>query len=471
MVNGINYWPNSYSKKAIILSIFIVGIFQVLFSSYMMPMFLLSFGIIFILLFYLSLSYFSIKWREISEKTFYKKVFIYSFIFRFIFVLYHYAITKIYDPASFPMEISAADTWTYHLRALELANIPISYFIKYLEADALPSDWGFPFYLGIIYKFFGPYTFPVRVLNCLWSSLTVIFLSKSVSRVYTFEHARLTGIILMLIPSLSWFAGIQLKETLMIFIVIVIFYLAIYIMERRKHLFFLIVLMLFLTISLYYFRPFLVALVLFSTGAYFGLSAAKKNNFLIVVLFIALMGITIGIMNQLGVISDLQSTYDQKDNMIESNVAHLVSGVGNIDVKNIAVLPLIMIGAVVTPFPSFLNLDERQVGILCHFQNEMIRNFMYFFAFLGLFHMVRNNFKKSSIFVLFAASYIYVLAMAGSSYEDRFQLPALPFIVVMIAVGIIESNYKWLKRWNYYLIIIIAAQIAWNLFKLNIRGL
>jgi hypothetical protein len=71
----------------------------------------------------------------------------------------------------------------------------------------------------------------------------------------------------------------------------------------------------------------------------------------------------------------------------------------------------------------------------------------------------------------FAVGYIMILALSGVSFQDRFQLLALPFLIFFIPIGLDWQHKKKLKFWEIYLFVITIAILSWNIFKLSIRGL
>ena len=217
----MDFWPLKYSNKAVLFSIIVTTGISLVFFRFFMPAGLMIAGLALVILFFYGLNYYSLNWRSVPPRSFEKKIFYYSFLFRFLFVLYLYLLTYIVDPASFPFEINAADSWVYHNAAFKLEWTPFKDYYEVLQKQmGATSDFGFPVYLSLIYKIFGLFTLPVRLINCLLGSLTVVYLSRIARSLFTENHARITGVIAMIFPSLLWFGAIQIKETLMIYFVI-----------------------------------------------------------------------------------------------------------------------------------------------------------------------------------------------------------------------------------------------------------
>lgn len=470
----MNYWPLRYSNKAVLYSFIVTLGISLAFLRFFMPAGLMITGLTIIILFFYGLKYFSFNLRFATVYSFEKKLFFYSLFFRFLFVLYLYILTKILDPNSFPFELGAADSGTYQIAALKLSNTPIrDYFNVLNELMKSKSDFGFPIFQSLIYKLFGQYTLPVRLINCLLGSFTVLYLSRTARYLLTENHARLTGVIAMIFPSLLWFGAIQIKETIMIFLIISVFYHSIKMnSEHRIYIKSMVIIVLF-SFFLFYFRTFLAVLVIMSVLAYYAFSAIRKLNFrkILTVLFIFFS--TVFLINNSSIFNDINEVYREGKNsdLLRSNLQYKAGLVGNISYKQAAVTPFVFALAILTPFPSFLNTESRQVPIIAHFQNEMVRNLLYYFAILGLVILMLKDFRKSSILILFEFGYLWVISSAGTSFIDRFHLILVPFMIITMSVGMINARSKWIKGWNWYLVFILIAQISWVIFKINIRGI
>jgi hypothetical protein len=468
----MSYWPASFSGKAILYASLVPVVISIFYPTYFIPIGLYIIGIFIIVSFFILLNYFTKKWSFLPFKVYERKLFRYSLIFRILFVLYMYLLVFILNPESYPFEINAADSWVYHNAAVVLAKTSFSDFFNTLpDLMKSRSDFGYPIYQGLIYKIFGPYTFPVRLINCLLGSYTVVLLSRISNMLFTEKHARLTGIIAMMFPSLLWFGAIQLKETLMIFMITSIFYNAIEIHVMRRIRYTRLVVMILLVLFLFYFRTFQAVLVIVSVMFYYGLHWLKKFTVrnLIMLSFFSI-GVIL-LMNSRGLFYDVDAQVQDSAGFFERNLQGEADLLGNISFKQAVVAPFIIGGSFLTPFPSFLNTEPRQIAIIARFQNEMIRNLMYYFAILGLIIVVRKHLKEGSILIFFILSYLFVITSAANSFQDRFHLPMVPYIIIIMSVGFIESKAKWISRWDWYLIFLFITHLSWSVFKLNIRGI
>jgi hypothetical protein len=470
----MNYWPINFTNKAIVYSLTVTLGISTFFLKYFMPVELLLAGLLIIIFFFFGLNYYSKNWRNLPYTVFEKKLFFFSLLFRLIFVFYMYLLTSLIEPLSFPFELGAADSWLYHGVAQKLANNPLGEYFKILnEQMQSKSDFGFPIFQSLIYKVFGGYTFPVRLINCILGSYTVVYLSRLSYFIFNEAHAKLTGIIAMLFPSLLWFSAIQLKETLMLFMIVTIFYHAIRMNEQHRIRLKSLLTIILLSFFLFYFRTFLAVLTIISVLVYYTLSSLRILSLKKVLIISCIFLGSIILVNKGGINKDIGEVYTEGavSGYLAKNLNAEARRVGNINYEQTSVTPMIVLSSFITPFPTLLNTEPRQIRIIAHFQNEIVRNLIYYFALLGLIIIVKNHLRQGSILVFFISGYLYVITNAGNSFQDRFHLVMIPFIIVAVSVGMIQSSHKWIQRWNWYLVFIFIVHLSWTIFKLDIRGL
>jgi hypothetical protein len=474
-------WPKSYTQLSLIFTFVLVSLLMIFFFRLFMPMPIFVFGLAVIIFFFVGLDNYSFRWQNLNEKDFTKRLFWHSFLYRVIFVVCLYLLTLWLDPNSFPFEINAADSWTYHIQAIEISkNLYNGQFFQTLHAlIRSQDDFGFPTYLGVVYSFFGyganafAVSIPVRLLNCLWGSLTVIYICKIARMVYSDEQARIAGVIAMLMPAFLWFGGMHLKETLMLFLIVLIFYHAIKMVYIKRINIISIFLVIMLSLLLFFFRTYLAGLVVGCVAFYFLLNFTKKKATIPVafVVFILFVAVEYYLVKHFG----FQQRFSQNLSLANINELQrqLTYNAGRVGVsfKATSVTPFVFLGGILTPFPSFLNLDPNQLGIFTSYQNELVRNVMYFFAFSGILFSLRTKFRNISLLLIFSLGNTLASAMAGFSVYDRYQLPSLPFFVIFMAEGIKHSNNKTDRVWVIYLLVVMAAIFAWNIFKVHIRGM
>jgi len=467
-------WPIKFSKLSIIYGLLVPLLISLFYSQYFIPKELYFVGTIVIITFFLALPYYEKKWQIIEKKQFEKRLFWTSVFFRLIYILYLYTLTFITQPENFPFELNASDSLTYHIAAIQLKDFSFSEFFSLLKnLMKSRSDFGYPIYQAFIYKIFGPYTLPVRLFNVLLGSYTVLLLSRIARFIFTEKNARVTGIIAMLFPSLLWYGAIQLKETLMIFIIVFIFYHSLKIHFVKKRIFRSIFYIIVFSGVLFYFRTFLAVLVITSYLIFLLLNSKSKNSILInsISVVVIIFGLWFLYLNA-DIYQDVEEQYSDREGFLSRNLNDAKDKLGNVNYSNAAVAPLIVSGAFFTPFPSFLYTEDRQYPIIAHYQNELVKNIIYYFGFLGLIFVFKKEFFLKSIMLsFFVLSYLFVLMFTANSFIDRFQLVNVPFIIIFISVGLINIKTIWRERFPYFLILLLIMHITWVVFKVNIRGI
>lgn len=466
-------WNKKHSEFALLFAILVLAFHIIFFPSYMMPLPILLAGFGIILFFFIALTSYINVWKTCSD--FKTRLFFHSLFYRCIALCGLYFLTALYDPQNLPFELAASDAWNYHRSGVIVADAVYegkNIFNALSNFWKNEADYGFSIWIGTIYVIFGKSVVAIKLFNALVSSLTAIRIYQITKFAYGEKQGRIAGILTMLMPSLLWFTGIFLKETLLIFLIANIGYYTTQIIKTDKfripNTF--IILVLFGTI--FFFRTVLVPLLLACVLLQIVFYKTKNKNyrifagFITVVLIFGSLFVTYELSMDKHIESAIEASQDQFGTELDK-----ASEDRGINYSVALVAPLLISGAIITPFPSLLDFEERQIGIYAHFQNEIIRNIMYFFVFIGLIRFIRQR-KAGAIFAAsFAILYILILAISGISFQDRFQVLALPFLIVFMSDGIVAQYQEKEKHWIIYLSFIFLAILAWNIFKLSNRGL
>ncbi|MEW7277939.1 hypothetical protein ABW636_05035 [Aquimarina sp. 2201CG1-2-11] len=466
-------WTRTYTNISIIFTILVVVFHIIMFPEYTMPLFILLGGVGTIFVFFVALWQYPRYW--LTTKGFIRKLFIHSVVYRILGVIVIYLLTLFFDPASLPFEIKAVDSINYNTSGLlagEAFQKGESVFKALSGFWKNESDYGFSIVIGFLYYLFGSYPLVVKIFNVLVGSFTVIRIYQITRHVYNEERARLAGILMMLMPPLIWFIGMALKETLLIFIIVNIAYLItkqIFVSGFKLGVMGFIIFQIAITL---YFRTIMAPLLLICL--LLQIMFIQTSNIRYRVLSVFISGVLIYasylVVGWLGMLESIEMMIEASQDQFGSELSHAAEEKG-ISYTAAIISPLLIAGAMITPFPSLLNFEEAQLGIYVHFYNEIIRNCLYFFVFFGLIRILKQ-FRKGIIFMLsFVLGYIMILAISGISFQDRFQILALPFLIVFMADGIYTHYPKKTKHWKIYLFFIFAAILMWNLFKLSNRGL
>lgn len=467
------FWAKSHTNIGILFSTVVILFHVIAFPNYIMPLPILFVGIGVILFFYNAIRWYALLWEKVKHLE--VRLFFHGLFYRTIGVSCMYVLTLLYDPNSLPFEISAADSWNYHYSGIIVADAirdgqNIFTALSFFWSNE--SDYGFSIVIGTLYSVFGKYPLAVKLFNAVLGSITVVRIYQITKIVYQKEQAKIAGIIIMLMPPLLWFGGMFLKETILIFLLVNASYFAMKIVDQTKLKIYYISIVLFHFGLLFYFRvvlaPILLAAIFMQIT--FLKFQKKRDIFISIILNIGILIGSLYVMRILHmdtyVLEIIEASQGQFGNELDQ-----ASRNRGISYAAALIAPLLIAGAILTPFPSVLDFEASQLGIFAHFQNEIIRNGMYFFVFLGLIRAIRLKQKKTILVGSIAIIYILILAASGISHQDRFQILSLPFLIIFMSDGIVNRYHKQKKHWSLYLVLIFIIILMWNMFKLSIRGL
>ena len=468
----MKFWNAENTMAGWRFGIIVPVLITLLFFDFAMPMGILLAGLTVVFLFFLGVNYFSTQWLQSSYEKLELRIFFIALLVRVIFLGYLYLLTFWVDPDSFPFEINAADSWVYHNVTLELTDAPISEWLDIIENRMKSrSDFGYPIYQGTLYSLFGPYTLVVRFFNAILGSITVVMLGRIVNISWGSSHAKMTAIIAMLFPTLIWYCGIQLKETLMVFVVVSAFYVIWKSRAQGKWNLWLIAMGFLMCFVLFFFRTFLAALVFISILLLFIPFKENRMNSMILVSLMLGLYLFYSLAVSSDIFNDVNNQIEDSNDFFSRNLENEKSLLGNVQFDQVALAPIIVAGAAITPFPSYLNTEARQLSIFSRFQNDLVRNMMYFFMYIGLYYTFKKRFKEYIGIIFFLIAYLGVITSAANSFQARFHMPIIPFVIIFIGVGVVEFKPKSNRAWLVYLLFIFIAQLSWTYFKLNIRGI
>ena len=125
----------------------------------------------------------------------------------------------------------------------------------------------------------------------------------------------------------------------------------------------------------------------------------------------------------------------------------------------------------VLPFSTMVNVDE-QYGQQEKHGGNFIRNFMGFFAILGIYEAIRRKqWRDFSLIGSFVILYLGIVSLSAFGNSERFLLPGLPCLILIWSYGIAtlrKQTFKFLTPWS---IVVVLMEVAWAYFKLGSRGL
>jgi hypothetical protein len=273
----------------------------------------------------------------------------------------------------------------------------------------------------------------------------------------------------MLMPNLIYYCGVHLKETLMIFIIL-LFFIGAHDLSRKKVKYYKVVVVILIGSSLLFFRTVLFASVFFALFSMLMFIRKTGSN--------TVQRIIIGIY----ILAVFWFTYSERiisefDYLIENtgtqsqsieNISHLERGNRLAKYGSAIVFaPFIIIA----PMPTFVNIEHQKVQMMLS-GGYFVKNVLAYFAILSIIIIVRNRQLRKYILILsFIFAYLAILAQSRFALSERFHLPLLPVFLILAAYGYTRLNKNNKKYYIPYLAFLILLVIAWNWFKLSGRGI
>lgn len=470
----LSYFPKYYTDKAIYVYFALLLCVPVIFG-YPMEWYFWIFGIVEVVGFFYFAHQLPIAWKNYSSKAFTKKLFTTAIAIRIIYVIFSYWFYN--EMTGTPFEFGAADVLFYDEMGQYghrlLSNGELNLIDKYIEySGADYSDMGYPLYLGIIYWIFDDSIFITRILKCLWSAWTCVLIYKLAIRNFGESIGRMAAIFCMLMPNLIYYCGIHLKETEMVFLIVLFVERADYAIRSKQLKWKSLITALLVACILFMFRTALAAVAMIALAVTLSLSSSKvlslSKKIAIGTFVVLAMFATVG--NQ--IMRETEDLLNRKmDNSQEKSMewrSQRVNGNKFAKYAGAAVFaPMIF----TIPFPTLVNTPTHENIRMIHGGNyvkNITSAFSIFFLFILL---VSGEWRKHILIISICCGYLIVIALSEFAQSERFHLPALPFSLIFAAYGISCLEKKHKKWYNYWLIVIFVANIAWAWFKLRGRGM
>ncbi len=415
------------------------------------------------------------KWSDYPEKIFTKKLFKTALIIRLIWVVFSYFFYIIMTGDSF--EFSAGDVYFYDAMGDYGADlISRGIFPSYVEmlknAGRMDmSDFGYPFYLSIIYFITWKSVFLTRIVKAVLSAFTCLLIYRLAKRNFGEETGRMAAILCMLMPNLIYYTGIHLKETEMVFLAVAFLERADFAMRSAKLSFKNMILPVLLAASLFFFRTVLGATALFAFATALMLStkrAVKKKNRLILISWVLLVMVYF-----LGgrLATEVEEVWAERHMNQQQSMEWRAQREGGNQLAKYASKSVFAPMIMVIPFPTMVETPGQENQRLIHGGNY-VKNIMAFFAMFALLMIIMD--RKWRDFLLLGSyllGYLLVIAVSAFAHSERFHLPALPVLLIFAAYGISRQENKHKKFFTWWMMFIFVAIVGWSWFKLAGRGM
>jgi len=467
----LKYLPNYFSNRAMLLFVVSIITVNLIFSTYALKTMWWFFGVIEVSGFFFFANYLSKIWLNIHPKLFTRNVFITALILRVIWVFFSYVFFQFMTGQAF--EFQVGDALYYHQVADNVSRYSGSNSV-YAEVTTYfisgMSDTGYSFYLVYLYKIFGSGLIIPRLIKALLLAYICVLIYKLGKRNFGEAAGRMGAIFCMLMPNLIYYSGLHLKEAEMVFLTVWFIERADMLFKNKKYTFSTITPVFLIAISLFFFRTVLAITAVFAVFTTLLFSSERVLNIgkrIILAIWITLTVIFFVGGKMLNDFTELWA--ERKTNQSTSLNWQATKKGGNKFAKYAggAVFgPLIF----TLPFPSLVETPNQE-GMRIIAGGNFVKDILAFFTIYALFWILKE--KKWRDYLLigsFMLGYLAIIALSAFAQSERFHLPALPFLLLFAGFGVSLSTNKTKMYFNWWIVLIFAILITWNLFKLAGRG-
>lgn len=471
------FLPNAVANQGIVVYFAVMATTLVLFSELFMQWYWWLFGIVSIVGFFYFSNKLSKQWINLRPKTFEKNIFWITLIIRVSVMLFLYWFHD--TMTGQPFMFHAADAYEYGEEAKWMANcIRDGHFqdywnYKFVQMNGV-SDAGYPMYLGFIYLISGDSIIVARLFKCLWSALSCVLIYRLGKRNFGEHVGRMAAIFMMLEPHFSIYAGMHLKETEMIFMIMLFLERADALLRYRNFSFKMVSIVLVLIAALFTFRTVLGLTAIFSIAMALLLSSKRVMGWgrRIVVLLVLVISVLYFAGGR--IMTEVEQVWELKDENQDSRMSVIKKTQSYAKYAGAAVFaPMIF----TIPFPTMVETPNQETSRMLH-GAMFVKNIMSYFCIMALISLLLplipgfNKWRDHVLIGVFLLAYLVILVFSAFAHADRFHLPALALEILFMAYGVSLSRIPQFQRWfKYWIALMFIAVVVWNWFKLSGRGM
>lgn len=483
MINQTNkiylpFVPHSVSNYAILTYLAALLTCNVMYMNQSMIWYWWVFGIVEVGVYFYFANRLTKSWAMLRPRVFEKNLFGWAFAIRVIVMFFLYWFHN--EMTGQPFMFSAADARGYHDEAVWIAqtirdgqfDVYLNY--KFGEHSGV-SDAGYPMYLGLVYLLSWDSIIVARLLKCLWGALSCLLLYRIAKRHFGEQVGRIAGILMMLESHFWIYGGMHLKETEMIFLMLLFLERADNLLQSRQFTFRNIAIIVVLMASLFTFRTVLGLAGVFALVMALMLSSKRVMSWGKRIVFLLVFGVTALYFAGGRIFSEIETIWELKDDNQASRMSEIVTTQSFAKYTSAAVFaPMIF----TIPFPTMVETEGQEISRMLH-GGMVTKGVMSFFCILALVSLLfpllpnLNNWRDHVLPGAFLIAYLLILVFSAFAHADRFHMPALPLEILFMAYGVsLLQKVGMVKRmFNWWLVMMFVAFVGWNWFKLAGRGM
>ena len=454
------------------VSVYLIALvlISVLFHEYAMQPLWMVWGVGEMLFFFLLSWLFYSRWKQDDTKHFLRKVFFVALGIRIIYVVL--MCFYFYYQTGAPFEYDAADSMSYHDKAVYLTKcLKAGYFkyvFQYLNAFTMGySDQGYTLWLTLLYMIFGDNILIPRLFKALMSAYMCVILYRLGTRTFGERTGKLAAVLCVFMPTLIHISSLHLKECEMIFLAVWAIERMDYVIRSKRFSFWNVVFPIILTALTFGVRTIIGIALIFAFVVFIIVSdglVSKRTKIIAVsavaVLFFAFLFSPIG--EEMRVIYHLKFS---DNNYNEEKYEELGMEHANL-AKNIYLAP----GAFVLPLSSMVEISNDNQKLMNG--SMYVKNLLAYFAMLAIVIAFRDKkWRNFSLIGAYELAYLFMIMFSFAANSERYHEPAIPFILLMAAYSMTRLKRRELKCYYVYCVLLVIALVGWNWIKLSARNL
>lgn len=466
------WFPKWMADYAVLAYAAIVFAIVLLFNKHLMALYNWILSFFGVLIFFYFSHKLSRDWRLYPTNTFVKYIFWFTIVLRLIWILFFSQFTYwLWDTPWEQPEGTSMDSYAYYDTAVWYTTlIDEGRFWEYLQQSITSSgvsDLGYPVYLTCLSIIGLESIIWTRIPNCIFEAVVCIMVYRIGRRHFGEDVGRLGAIFTMLMPLTFMYAGITMKESMMIMLMMLAVNQLDQIIQGEKKGLWQVLLGLALVASIAFFRTSLCLVMIAAFLLGLILSESKRSKW-VNRLFVFLLIIVVGLLFA-GEALDMQmSELEAGLEMSEGNFENRSRGNALVQNMNKAMFaPLIF----TVPFPTMVEIPGQSWQQMCAGGN-FIKNILSFFVIILFFMLLfQRKWRPHTFPIAVLCGYLLALTMSSFAHSGRFHGPAVPLELMFAAAGLYLYPRECKKVWKPILVFELAVIIGWNWFKLKGRGL
>ena len=464
----MNYFPNFFTKRAIVCYVLTLLLVSVIYLNYAMPFQFMVFGLVAVVLFFVFSNKLTKEWGCFRGEQFSRKLFVTALIIRLVYVvlIYFYYLEMTgqphaYHPGDELIYQLVGETWKnegFDSMKFEMGWMPL-------------SDSGYPWLLGFEYLLLGTHVLPARFLKCFIDAFSCVLIYNLAKRNFGESVGRMAAIFCMLMPNMWYYCGVTLKETEMAFLTILFAERADLVLRSPKIKITGVIIPAICILIMFTFRTALAAVMFAALAAGLIFSSSKQlvlwKKILYSSVFAIWMFMTVGV----EIVQETQQLWEGRATNQSEGMEWRSKRTGGNEFAKYASATLFAPAIFTLPISSMVAIENQENQMMLNGAN-FIKNILSGFVIFAMFFLLlKKEWKKHVLPIALTCGYLVVLVFSNFAQSERFHFPILALELMFAAYGVSLMQNKHKRWYTIWLVAICVVVLGWAWIKLAGRGM